>query len=117
MRVAICLLALVSVAPFSAQAADTPASKATWTPPSYGAAVTKPSTTRSPFADGFAARKPGPGTKLLTAAAITALQTTSFAHFDVVDQANTMGYGPTGNPGRAGDRSVVGDTKMDHGIR
>jgi hypothetical protein len=117
MRAILLLSVFAAVASLPAHAADDQARSGTWTPPAYGAVTIKSQLAKSPFAEGFAAKKPGPGTRLLTAAAVMALQNTSFAHVDVVDQSNVMGYGPSGNPGRSGDRSFVGDKSMDKGIR
>lgn len=117
MRTVIFLSALAAASIFPVHAGETEGRKSTWTPPVYGAAAAQATTPRSPFADGFAPRKPGRGTQLLTAATVIALQSTSFAHLDVVHQANIMGDVPSGNPGRSGDRNFLGDKSMDNGIR
>jgi hypothetical protein len=108
----VCLLTTMA-----AHAADGTTARPTWTPPTYGAAAPAHADVKSPFADGFAPRKLSPGARALTAVALTALQTTSFAHIDTVDTKGVFGPTPSGNPGRAGDRAFIGDTSMDQGIR
>jgi hypothetical protein len=117
MRAVLTLLVFTTLPLLTAQAAGGSASQPTWTPPTYGTATSGRADAKSPFADGFAARKLSPGARALTAVAVTALQTTSFAHIDEVDTRGVFGRTPSGNPGRAGDRAFIGDTSMDHGIR
>ncbi|MGF6493660.1 hypothetical protein ABIE56_001843 [Luteibacter sp. 621] len=118
MRVASSLILFASLASFAAHAADGQAGQPNWTPPAYGVVAPRQTEPKSLFADGFAARKLSPGAKALTAAAVTALQATSFAsHIGQVDTTGALGWSPSGNPGRAGDRSFLGDKSMDHGIR
>lgn len=117
MRAVLFLSALSAASLLPAHAAEGQATPGSWTPPLHSVETIAPPSAKSPFADGFAAKKLGPGARLLTAATVMALQSTSFAHIEVVDQSNVMGYGPSGNPGRSGDRSFIGDKSMDKGIR
>lgn len=118
MRATSSVVLFASLASLAAHGADGQTSRPTWTPPTYAVAAPQQTEPKSPFADGFAARKLSPGAKALTAAAVTALQATSFAsHIDQVDTTGAFGWSPSGNPGRAGDRNFLGDKSMDHGIR
>ncbi|MGA7438449.1 MAG: hypothetical protein WBW32_10020 [Luteibacter sp.] len=117
MRAILFLFVFAMLAPFGAHATDGDPGQTTWTPPAYGATPTKNVASKSPFEEGFAAKKMGPGARALTAAAVMALQTTNFAHIDEVDSTGVFARTPSGNPGRAGDRSFIGDKSMDNGIR